>query len=76
MKLTLFLLNTQNNVTFLTLLFYAVPKQALYAILVIIPAYLMNILLGYMFGSIKISIPGYWKFILNILIPGYWAIWY
>jgi hypothetical protein len=77
-KLCLYLLNLQHSMFYLVVLYNAAPtpRTALLAILMVIPAYILNILSCYLFGFIKNQLPGKWKFMINIVPPCYWIAWF
>lgn len=76
-KLSLYLLNMQHSLTFLIVLYNAAPtpRTPMFAILLAIPAYILNILAGYLFGFVKNKLPNNWKFLINVVPPGYWVLW-
>lgn len=77
-KLCLYLLNLQHCLFYLVVLYTAVPtpRTAIYAIFMVIPAYILNIFSGYLFGYIKNKLPGKWKFLINLVPPCYWVGWF
>lgn len=77
-KLCLYLLNLQHCLFYLVVLYNAAPqvRQALLAILLVIPSYILNILSCYLFGFFKNRLPGNWKFVINIVPPCYWVGWF
>jgi hypothetical protein len=45
------------------------------AIVLVIPAYICCVIMGYIVGAIFRYLPGHFKYLINILSIAYWIIW-
>lgn len=76
-KVCLFIVNTEHIVTFLTLCYFNLPGSLpIVAIVLMIPAYLCTVVMGYIIGAIFRALPGNFKFLINILSLGYFILWF
>jgi hypothetical protein len=51
------------------------PNQEVVAIVLVIPAYICSVIMGYIIGAVFRYLPGHFKYLINILSIGYWIIW-
>ncbi len=65
----------QHIVTFLTLDYFNYDPGDIIAIVLVIPAYICCVIMGYIVGAIFRYLPGHFKYLINILSIGYWILW-